>query len=443
MIKTGFASQIITPERGIGLAGYFNKRPNRGAYDDVCVKVLLVQQDDLTTGFVVYDLCGYNPELFQRLKDELKQAGVNYADNLIVSCTHTHTGPEVRGTNLGTAGTADYIEAMLRKTVAAVKSAEANLKESTFEIAAEAYNPYAYVRRFWMKSGKVVTNPGKLNPDIVKPDGDFDRTISAIAVKQEGRIYAILVNLANHGDTIGGDLVSADWFGRMEREIQYQLGDDVPVLTLTDASGDINHFDVTTMRDQTSYNEALRIGRGYGKIVTDLLKKLQPVNGDKVVVKKTPFNIPLRTVTAEQLENAKKVIESIPAADMNARGDMTSEDLAKGDALVLRMFAERVLTCEGNEGKFKPTELTAICVGDDLAFISLPGEPFNGIARGIRAESPYKHTIIAELAQGISGYIPMPESFERGGYETEPNGGSADVNTAPMLIEAALKNLSK
>ena len=25
MIKTGFASQIITPQRGIGLAGYFNK----------------------------------------------------------------------------------------------------------------------------------------------------------------------------------------------------------------------------------------------------------------------------------------------------------------------------------------------------------------------------------------------------------------------------------
>lgn len=50
-----------------------------------------------------------------------------------------------------------------------------------------------------MKNGKVVTNPGKCNPDIVKPDGDYDRTISAVAVKQEGRIAAILVNLANHG----------------------------------------------------------------------------------------------------------------------------------------------------------------------------------------------------------------------------------------------------
>ena len=60
MIRTGFASQVITPERGVGLAGYFNKRPNRGAYDDVYVKVLLIEQDGLTTGFVVLDLCGFS-----------------------------------------------------------------------------------------------------------------------------------------------------------------------------------------------------------------------------------------------------------------------------------------------------------------------------------------------------------------------------------------------
>ena len=41
MIRTGFASQIITPPRGFPLAGYFNKRPNRGVYDDLFVKVLL------------------------------------------------------------------------------------------------------------------------------------------------------------------------------------------------------------------------------------------------------------------------------------------------------------------------------------------------------------------------------------------------------------------
>ena len=441
MIRTGFASQIITPPRDFPLAGYFNKRPNRGVLDDLFVKVLLVEQNGIMGGFVVYDLCGSSPAFFDSLRAAAKAAGLTFADNLMVSCTHTHTGPEIRR-NIDEQKQ-KYIDELIAKTVTALKEAEANLRESSFEAASVNSNPYAYVRRFWMKSGVVVTNPGKLNPDIVKPDGEFDHTITAVAVKQEGRIAAILVNLANHGDTIGGDFVSADWFGRMEREIQYYMGEDVPVMTLTDCSGDINHFDVTTMRDQTNYNEALRIGRGYGQIVVELLKNLEKVGDQEISFKKTVFNMPFRTVTDEQLAEARKVLETIPEGSVENRGDMTSEDLAKGDSAVLRMFAKRVVECEGNKGKSQPCELLALGFGKELAFITLPGEPFNGIAQGIRAASPYKRTIIATLAQGKSGYIPMPESFERGGYETTPSAGSPDVDTAPKLIAAALETLNK
>lgn len=441
MVRTGFASQIITPPREFPLAGYFNKRPNRGVYDDLFVKVLLVEKEGVTGGFVVYDLCGSSPDFFNALRCAAKEAGLDFADNLMVSCTHTHTGPEIRR-NIDAQKQA-YIDEIIAKTVTALKEAAANMRESSFEAASVNSNPYAYVRRFWMKSGKVITNPGKCNPDIVKPDGDYDRTISAVAVKQEGRIAAILVNLANHGDTIGGDFVSADWFGRMEREIQYQLGEDVPVMTLTDCSGDINHFDVTTLRNQTNYNEALRIGRGYGQIVCQLLKKLEKVDDSELSFKKTIFKMAYRTVTAQQLADARKVLETIPEASLDNRGDMTSEDLAKGDATVLRMFAQRLLGCEGNEGKFQECELLALTLSKDLAFITLPGEPFNGVAQGIRAASPYKRTLIATLAQGKCGYIPMPESFERGGYETEPFATSPEVDTAPKLIAAALETLNR
>ena len=159
--------------------------------------------------------------------------------------------------------------------------------------------------------------------------------------------------------------------------------------------------------------------------------------------KKTIFRMPYRTVSAQQIADARKVLETIPAGSLDNRGDMTSEDLAKGDGIVLRMFAERLLGCVGNEGKFQECELLALGLGKDLAFITLPGEPFNGVSQGIRAASPYKRTIIATLAQGKCGYIPMPESFERGGYETEPYATSPEVDTAPKLIAAALETLNK
>ena len=441
MLRTGFSTQVITPPRDFPLAGYFNRRPNRGAYDDLHVKVLLVEQNGVIGGFVVYDLCGLNAAFFDALRSAIRDAGISFGGNLMVSCTHTHTGPEIRKEIDEIKK--NYIELLIAKTVTAVKEAQANLRESSFEVSSVNSNPFAYVRRFRMKNGTFLTNPGKCNPEIEGPDGDFDRTITAVAVKQERRIAAILVNLANHGDTIGGDFVSADWFGRMEREIQYQLGEDVPVMTLTDCSGNINHFDVTTMRDQTSYSEALRIGRGYGQIVCELLKRLEKVDDSQLCFKKSIFKMPFRTVTAQQLADARKVLETIPEESAAKQGDMTSEDLAKENGTVLRMIAQSVLKCEGNEGKFQECELLALCLGQDLAFITLPGEPFNGVARGIRSGSPFKRTVIATLAQGKSGYIPMPEDFDKGGYETTPSPASPDVNTAPLLIATAVETLKK
>lgn len=441
MLRTGFSTQVITPPRDFPLAGYFNRRPNRGAYDDLHVKVLLVEQNGVIGGFVVYDLCGLNAAFFDALRSAIRDAGISFGGNLMVSCTHTHTGPEIRKEIDEIKK--NYIELLIAKTVTAVKEAQANLRESSFEVSSVNSNPFAYVRRFRMKNGTFLTNPGKCNPEIEGPDGDFDRTITAVAVKQEGRIAAILVNLANHGDTIGGDFVSADWFGRMEREIQYQLGEDVPVMTLTDCSGNINHFDVTTMRDQTSYSEALRIGRGYGQIVCELLKRLEKVDDSQLCFKKSIFKMPFRTVTAQQLADARKVLETIPENTDAKQGDMTSEDLAKENGTVLRMLAANVLKCEGNEGKYQECEILALCLSEDLAFITLPGEPFNGIAQGIRSGSPFKRTVIATLAQGKSGYIPMPDDFDKGGYETSASPASPDVNTAPLLIATAVETLKK
>ena len=42
MFNIGYAQEIITPPTGVSLAGYFNKRPNEGMYDDLYVKVLVI-----------------------------------------------------------------------------------------------------------------------------------------------------------------------------------------------------------------------------------------------------------------------------------------------------------------------------------------------------------------------------------------------------------------
>ena len=57
MFKAGYAQEIITPPVGVGLAGYMNRRPNRGNYDDLYVKVVAMEQDGKKFGIVSFDLC--------------------------------------------------------------------------------------------------------------------------------------------------------------------------------------------------------------------------------------------------------------------------------------------------------------------------------------------------------------------------------------------------
>ena len=438
MFKIGYAQEIITPPTGVGLAGYFNKRPNQGMYDDLYVKVVLIESNGKQFGFMTFDLCNIAAALFQELdKRIVAKFGKELHDSLIISATHTHTGSEFRSrdgqplderTQYAFNQTADA-------AIRALERAQMNLLPGELEVGSVYNNPYGFVRRYWMKNGTIVTNPGWGNPDIDKPECDFDRTINILAVKQGGRIAALICNIGNHGDTIGGDLVSADWYGRFTQEIQHALKFSLPVLVVDDASGDINHFDFHQKINQTSYNEATRIGRGYAAIVLDALDKLEPVTDETVTVRNGPVTIPHRKLTPEELAEAKHILATVP--DIKKEGDFESQDLANKVPAALRYFAQRAIECHEKSTPSHDGRLTVIELGKQIAFVSLPGEPFNGISRAIRAKSPCKYTFVITLAQSVSGYVPMPECFVRGGYEVQAAVNSSAQNAATEIIKAS------
>lgn len=441
MLKVGFAKELVTPARGVPLVGYFNPRPNNGALDELYVKALLFEQDQTTTGLVVFDLCFVTDEMVERITEELRAGGLEFGGNLVFGATHTHTGPYVCDF-FGVSADSGYVSFIEQRAVGAIQRAHANMAEAELFAGKVDDNPYAFNRRFWMKNGTVVTNPGKLNPDIERPEGPVDDEISILAVKQQGRITAIAANIVNHTDTVGGNLVSADWPGRMERELQNSLGYDLPVLTLLGCSGNINHFDVASSAPQAGYDEACRIGSGYGQIIAAQLDRLQKLDFSSITVEATDFTIPFRTISASEIKQAHEVLEQ--CGDSSSDTDMTSEGLAKGEGPVARFFAEQLLAfagkCSGRERTFK---LVVIKFGKQALFASIPGEAFTEIGLALKETSPYAHNFIVELAMGECGYIPLPECFTRGGYEILPvEGGGPREDTAPRIIDALKKMMS-
>jgi len=99
---------------------------------------------------------------------------------------------------------------------------------------------------------------------------------------------------------------------------------------------------------------------------------------------------------------------------------------------------------EQYSGEKEKFPLVSIKFGKELAIISLPGEPFTEIGMAIKGASPLRNTFVVSLANGTCGYIPLRESFERGGYEVLPRiGGGVDKNTAEILIRDSLSLLEE
>ena len=61
---------------------------------------------------------------------------------------------------------------------------------------------------------------------------------------------------------------------------------------------------------------------------------------------------------------------------------------------------------------------TGIRIGDDFAIVTNANELFCEIGMSIKTQSPFRHTMVAELTNGAHGYVPTAKAFEGGSYET-------------------------
>jgi hypothetical protein len=89
-------------------------------------------------------------------------------------------------------------------------------------------------------------------------------------------------------------------------------------------------------------------------------------------------------------------------------------------------------------------EVQVIAISDELAVVSLPGEIFVELGLALKKASPFRHTFIAELANGSIGYIPNREAWPQGNYEVvsarcAPGGGERLVEAALRLLNEARK----
>lgn len=414
-LRGAFAEVDITPPGPIGLAGYFNERISTGVLDPLYAKVACFQTPGGPMALVICDLIGLPRSATDLLRGRVeKECGVPAA-NVLVACTHTHTGPATSSL-FGLSYDASYIPDVLAPAVsAAVAKSLAGVARLTVDIGVAEEEGLAFNRRYWMKDGTVVTNPPKGDPNVVKPEGPADHTVRVYAFRRQGALVGILVDANNHSDTTGGNLISADWPGVLADQIKKRLDADVPVLLLNGLAGNINHFDRDNPGPQCSREEAVRIGTGYADAAMEALEGAEQITASPAAVASTVFDLPYRDVSQGEIGRAREVLENT-AQDADRR--LTSEELAKGDPQIERIFARGLLEFAELRERV-PSEKVQIAgfrLGD-AGFVGFPGEPFIEIGLAVQDKSPFPFTTVFELLGDVAGYIPMPDCFDRGGYE--------------------------
>ena len=433
-LSFGIGRAHINPPMKMGLAGYFNTRIWENIHDPLEVRVVLLKSGDVTALCVQFELITVTPELFAKVREIAE----NMLDNPVIlsGATHCHTAPELRK------GRGGYDESFADFAAGQFKSA---LGEAIAALApcqnifcGRGFNfDLGFNRRFWMKDGKVVTNPPKCTPDAVRPEGEIDPEIPLLQLENiHGKV--LFASVCNHADTTGGNDISGDWPAICAHKVEKVLGENSMCMPLIGASGNINHFDLADPDPQCSFAEAERIGSGYAASIVEGLKNLVRCQSQEMKALCRDIHVTSRELFPEELAEAEEILAKYhPEDTANSSAALTAIDFAKKSPKVLRYFAENLLKVAKEKREFD-FQITAVVLGDVL-LTGVPAEPFVEIGLELRKEifGSYREVLVSIMNNGSgSGYIPNLWNYQRGGYENTPRSNPFSIHFATRLKDA-------
>jgi hypothetical protein len=456
-LRVGAAEADITPPNGFPVAGYYEERLATGTRDPLKARALVFRGEREQVAVVACDLIGIAADLTAEVRRRAAAKTGIPAENILLTATHTHTGPDYAKDlyeYLGAPGKDQagegrrYAARLVDDLVEAVVSAHARAEPAVVEAGtARQETPVSFNRRFVMRDGSVRTWMKLDDPGVVRPAGPIDPEVGLLLVRSAdgGQARCLLSNFALHLDTVGGTRWSADYPAYVEQAARQGLGPDVVCAFGNGCCGDINHVDPSRKdRNTTEF-----IGRSLAKTVAGALPGLRRAGQPALRVRRATVAVPLQEVSADEAARARPLL-------LEARAGKKAEffDLVKAyKAVILDQLRNK--TPQGNPadvirwglcrtwagvGDRLPVEVQALALGPDVAVVFLPGEVFVDLGLAVKRASPFRTTLVVELANCEETlYIPTRVAYAGGGYEV--TNSALQPGSGEMLTEAAARLL--
>lgn len=414
-LRAGFSEIDITPPIGTLKIGWKKVIVSDKLLDPLYARVASFDSGDERVGFIQLDTLSIRwtqvSQIRRRIKDELGFPG----EHVMISATHNHAGPAVA--NCGDVPRDEgYIEEMVDKVVAAFGQALEGMEKVRVGFGSAYDFGVGFNRRVVMRDGTVKTHGRFDDGDALYIEGPIDPEVHVMAARNSRGLAGLVVNFACHPAHHGGGTELSGGFPGVLAGIMRSRGSPV-TLFLDGASGNITTVDPSRSGHDVPKEEA---GRRLAEDVTGVLKDMRFADDPMVGATSRTIRLPFREVSRDEIEG-------------RTRGAQRFIDSAIYDREMPRLL-ERIGRMED-----QPAEVQVIKI-NGCAYAGIPAEYFVQLGLRIKRESHPLHALVVGQANGMVGYVPHREAFDRGGYETTLcNSSRLAPGAGDMLADCAIE----
>jgi neutral/alkaline ceramidase-like enzyme len=399
-LNIGLIRKKITPKIGTLLAGYDADVVSVGVNDDLYISGISFDDGSKKAILLSYDLLGLDEEIVTEIRSKCAIAtGIN-AQDIILTCTHTHSGPHTRR-NLIADLDHDYVRKIIKWSVESVTNAFKNMQPATvYHYSAKCYENVNRRILFPDNSCEMLSKLKHLEPladNITDPELGILYFVSEIDNK---KVVATLVNYAAHPLScqtggISSRKITSDYPGFVRGYVENELGGTC--IFTSGACGDLHPRGFCKGTARTA-EMGTSIGIKIAEHFFDVLR-----NPDMCKIENPTINTDSAFFEADFRENKEKA----------------------------KLYGDR---------KSISLELQFLTIGE-ICFVGVPGELLTEPGLEIKWHSPFKKTFILYNSTAYISYIPQANAYLQGGYESET---SLLAPTASFkLVAAAIENLNK
>jgi hypothetical protein len=440
MLDIGWAVREITPSRPVMLQGQMHRRIAREPMDPLLVTALAIEGGDPADCAILIscDLCMVSEALQRAVRDRLGSRLPVPAENVLLNATHTHTSLVLEDGSYEHPGGDVMTPQECASWVAdqaADAAAEAWENRSAHTIgAAFEHSVVGHNRRAVYADGSARMYGRTDRADFAAIEGYEDHSLDILFTwDAAGRLTGVILDIPCPSQVDENlEVVSADFWYDIRVELRARLGEELHVLPLCGAAGDISpHFllyrrEEEEMRRRRGVSERQEIAARVGAAVTRALACTKPATGD------TPFAHAVR-----RLELTPRRISQQERDWAQAEYERAKLDSQAGSWWPERLRA--VVECfDGRQtAEAVPVEIHVLRIGE-VALATNPFELFLDYGLRIKARSPASQTLIAQLAAGQGGYLPTERAVRGGGYGAVPASSEVGPEGGQELVEETL-----